>query len=559
MECAVCREPYKNPKLLPCGHQLCTVCLVAWVNSQGVPTCPLCRARIGRDNALTLGGGAPSTVADTNPDPLARMINNLPTDLITQELVHAESVLEKPRYCRSCRPRRLRAKLRTPADARAFPSNRPEPAVFLCLHCEEMLCDRCCLSHTAQHRLERFDKLTAEDLARMKPRTCEKHDNEEHSVFCPRHGMSVCQFCFDLEHQGCPGVVRVTEKVDKAQDVLQELKRKLLQTEKEVEEELHEVEQSLEKIDERMQETYAEIESQFNLLVQWVNACRVQLKTVVRYQGGSLTYKANASKELLVTRQYRLQAHRRMMADMAKYSHNRFFFDMVDMMRELMKELSCSAMLPPGFGLQTVNRVHFSPEELAHIREDLQKLGRPKTTPVDTTLRPVVLRWHGSVGFNVQLSEDRLSATRINSDPGCGIVMALEPMLTNFLYEVRIENVDDGYYITQFGLVIRCPHTFSRYDGSNLYSPNPYTLCVSHEGVWAFGGKILEKRRWLNQLPAGSRVGLAMSKQRSLYIYFNGQNKGLVVPHVPEPAYFAFDMFSRCKKITAMSLVEVEI
>lgn len=50
LECTVCLEPYKEPKMLPCYHTFCLECLVSYVHQNGVATrngqqftCPNCR------------------------------------------------------------------------------------------------------------------------------------------------------------------------------------------------------------------------------------------------------------------------------------------------------------------------------------------------------------------------------------------------------------------------------------------------------------------------------------------------------------------------------------
>ena len=44
-ECPVCFEPYKDPRLLKCGHQFCQNCLkdIANHNPRGNIRCPVCR------------------------------------------------------------------------------------------------------------------------------------------------------------------------------------------------------------------------------------------------------------------------------------------------------------------------------------------------------------------------------------------------------------------------------------------------------------------------------------------------------------------------------------
>lgn len=46
VECAICSEPFVEPRQLPCSHVYCVECLERWVNNEGQwprLTCPTCR------------------------------------------------------------------------------------------------------------------------------------------------------------------------------------------------------------------------------------------------------------------------------------------------------------------------------------------------------------------------------------------------------------------------------------------------------------------------------------------------------------------------------------
>ncbi len=49
LECAVCLEQYKEPKVLPCLHSFCKKCLEGLLTKQGLVwklNCPSCRASV---------------------------------------------------------------------------------------------------------------------------------------------------------------------------------------------------------------------------------------------------------------------------------------------------------------------------------------------------------------------------------------------------------------------------------------------------------------------------------------------------------------------------------
>ena len=95
--------------LLLC-FRLCRHCLVSWLQSSGCSqaTCPLCRAAILEES----GGDLDSAV------------DQLPSDLVLQDEVDSARQLQGPHSCGTC--------------------DTPDiPALHLCLHCGDRLCDRC--------------------------------------------------------------------------------------------------------------------------------------------------------------------------------------------------------------------------------------------------------------------------------------------------------------------------------------------------------------------------------------------------------------------------------
>ena len=58
-------------------------------------------------------------------------------------------------------------------------------------------------------------------------------------------------------------------------------------------------------------------------------------------------------------------------------------------------------------------------------------------------------------------------------------------------------------------------------------------------------------QKWpvLYDRPVGSHVGLSVDAKRSLHIYIDGRNEGVVAADIPDPSYFMFDLFSRCTQV----------
>ena len=61
----------------------------------------------------------------------------------------------------------------------------------------------------------------------------------------------------------------------------------------------------------------------------------------------------------------------------------------------------------------------------------------------------------------------------------------------------------------------------------------------------------------------GTRLGLVVNADRSLHLCVDGKDQEIVTPDVPDPCYFAFDLWSHCTKVAycigSVSLLIVSI
>ena len=62
-----------------------------------------------------------------------------------------------------------------------------------------------------------------------------------------------------------------------------------------------------------------------------------------------------------------------------------------------------------------------------------------------------------------------------------------------------------------------------------------------------------EESKWpvLNKanVRVGSHLGLAMSTERSLHLYADNKDQGVVAARMPDPCYFMFDLMDYCTKV----------
>jgi hypothetical protein len=53
----------------------------------------------------------------------------------------------------------------------------------------------------------------------------------------------------------------------------------------------------------------------------------------------------------------------------------------------------------------------------------------------------------------------------------------------------------------------------------------------------------------LTSVKVGSRVGLGLDSQRSLHVYLDGKDKGVMATDVPEPCYPFFELYGVLQKV----------
>ncbi len=167
VNCTVCLDAFKDPRVLPCCHTFCKACLEHMLEKSATKqklTCPQCR-------------GEHSIPA-----------NGFPADLtIASDVAALKSSEQKP-PCGEC--------------------DGGDPAVAYCCQCESYLCEYCSGTH---ERLKRFQghnvhplsSLTPDMVKSSRPLFCPNHPNKSPVVFCKNCQILVCDGCIVLaSHEG---------------------------------------------------------------------------------------------------------------------------------------------------------------------------------------------------------------------------------------------------------------------------------------------------------------------------------------------------------------------
>nr|KAG5712422.1 hypothetical protein BaRGS_011396 [Batillaria attramentaria] len=347
MECPVCHEEFSQPKILPCAHLLCRDCLVTWLKSEGEAECPLCRCAIVA--ASERGNKSCEEVAD-----------GLPTDLAMAALVDNARTLRDTHTCQAC---------------------LNVPAVSLCLNCGDLMCRSCSTIHVRMsvarhHTTEDLSSLTAERLAASRPALCSAHNDEPCKLFCPTHGVSICQLCSAAKHRACPEVTELEEKVKEAQAVLSELAAMLSAGESELERAMSELDQHLIQTEKNTQSALADIDAACDRLQKCVEACRRRLKELALAAKSDVAAAVHGGKSVLVERRGKLTSHKRLVERAKMTSPRSSVGDMSTTLKSRVNDLDRSTDLPANAKVITKATLIIDPQALARVEKELAELGK---------------------------------------------------------------------------------------------------------------------------------------------------------------------------------------
>ncbi|XP_038053717.1 protein PML-like [Patiria miniata] len=223
LECSICTNRFRQPKLLDCLHSFCLQCLQELRQSQDPSgtklTCPLCR----RETVLKGSG-----VAD--------LPNNFAFSALVEEVTMQEKLLEgqgSEIKCQAC--------------------DEENQAISRCMDCDHFLCQECQKAHgrmtlmMKSHKICTLAQLQSGEIVyksklREKVPKCGKHPDQNLNVYCNSCEQVICTTCSVLDHAkhsltGLPEAVekckkRVTEMVQKSERRKAELSTTIKETSK---------------------------------------------------------------------------------------------------------------------------------------------------------------------------------------------------------------------------------------------------------------------------------------------------------------------------------------
>ncbi|XP_070175043.1 tripartite motif-containing protein 59-like [Littorina saxatilis] len=527
MECSVCHEHFKEPKVLPCGHVLCRHCLLSWLQSQ-VALCPLCRCPIVDTNNRKSG----KSVAD--------IADSFLTDRAMAALVEAHRLLSEQHVCCVC-------------DNVA--------AVSMCMDCGDMFCQHCSNVHKKQsatklHSVEQLSSLTEKKLAANHRRACHVHPDKLPEVFCPSHGASVCLRCATTVHRQCPDVKDLEERVRVARDTLHELTVILTARDTEVGRDITRLDQQLTDIDRHTLAAIAELAATFDRIEAAVKASRRRLNDLIVKASSDEKRSVSDVKNIRLDQRGKLTSHKRLVARSEAIITRDDVTDMTPEMETLVKDLDRSITSHANVKVAPGIHLVIDPEELTRIEKALSELGKVKVMSADDEATAGAFRFHDNHEKMVVLSNDKQTAAhRGGFLDGDGIVMSCDPMEVNKLYEVQLTKIEEACAVC-VGVVTSSPDSLTLPDGAwGLES----AVAVYRDGFYDHGD-------WTSNsigqagtnLKADSRVGVSFDSSRRLHLHVNGDDQG-VVPcrSLPDTCWALWELNCTCSAIKSLPVANL--
>ncbi|KAK3580244.1 hypothetical protein CHS0354_012771 [Potamilus streckersoni] len=202
LQCPICLETFKRPKVLPCGHTYCTSCLQSHISnkvtisgtSQPRFPCPLCRAD--------------TCSSDPNIN-IEQWAESLPENIIVSSLLDVQVGTKARKVCDQC-----------------VEQEKESLAICLCKDCFQYMCKTCRRYHEGFPSLRRHVVVNLSeddqscsvipDLSAME--ICPRHSGESIKFYCGDHKIMCCNTCGFLEHRKCDRVLMIEDMLKSFDD-----------------------------------------------------------------------------------------------------------------------------------------------------------------------------------------------------------------------------------------------------------------------------------------------------------------------------------------------------
>ena len=229
--------------------------------------------------------------------------------------------------------------------------------------------------------MEDLSSLTPDKIAANRPATCAVHADETCKLFCPTHGVSICQVCATSRHRSCPEVKDLEEKVEEARAVLAELAAMLSAGETELGTAISQLDQQLRETEKRTRAAIAEMEATCDRLESAIKACRRRLKELAETAVSDVKEAVHAVKTCRLRRRGRLTSHKCVVERVQETKSRDIVTEMTSVMKTRVDDLDFSVSLPADAKVVSMVTLVIDPEAVALMERMLLELVQLKVVP----------------------------------------------------------------------------------------------------------------------------------------------------------------------------------
>ncbi|KAL9963675.1 hypothetical protein ACROYT_G027202 [Oculina patagonica] len=193
LECAVCLEQYKEPKVLPCLHSFCKKCL------EGLLTKETKNVQMSRIEGTAAQARSKKVQVWKITCPTCRIsveipqgqIDSLPVNFFLNNLLSVVALHEDSSH----------------AGVQCDICDSGDPPVKRCSTCCSFLCEFCSQAHLRARGTSSHNIMSLEEAKQMgsvamaKPSLCKEHEGEVMKLFCVTCDKAICRDCTVVEHR----------------------------------------------------------------------------------------------------------------------------------------------------------------------------------------------------------------------------------------------------------------------------------------------------------------------------------------------------------------------
>ena len=246
LECSLCFDLMKEPKLLSCAHTFCKDCLVQLYQCQrrgDQISCPVCR----------------QTTRLQNGD-VSRLQTNVPIKAMISDVQSAKRKCTAHAFCAP--------------EAKSV-------ATAYCQMCVEYMCDSCLAAHGTFRKNNYHEVISMDDINKgdvKVKRVCHEHPQEERLWVCTTCNCLICFRCRVIDHNDANHRLdNVTDFQKRMKDQIEYLKKKAGEKVKSFENHMKMAKEQDAKIDLKINEVITDINEAYDYSIQQLTTRRNEL------------------------------------------------------------------------------------------------------------------------------------------------------------------------------------------------------------------------------------------------------------------------------------------